>query len=131
MAFSSTTRILCTLVTGLISTAFVAAAEPGEHWAFKPVLRPPLPKVKNAEWTRNAIDRFILSRLEAEKLGPAPEADRLTLVRRLYFNLLGLPPAPEEIAAFLADDSALAYEKLVEHLLASPHYGERLARHWL
>lgn len=101
------------------------------HWALQPIMRPALPLVTPSEWGRNPIDRFILARLEATKLTPSTEADPLTLVRRLYFTLIGLPPAPEEIARFLADDSGLAYENLVDRLLASPHYGERWARHWL
>src|SRR5262245_49174650 len=87
------------------------------HWAFKPSLRPEEPKVKNKTWPRNAVDRFILARLEKEKLTPSPEADRATLIRRLSFDLVGLPPAPKEIEDFVADKSADAYEKLVERLL--------------
>jgi len=87
--------------------------------------------VRNAAWVRNPIDAFIAARHEAKGLRPAPEADRRTLLRRLSLDLLGLPPAPEEVDAFLADRSPEAYEKLVERLLASPHYGERWARHWL
>jgi mono/diheme cytochrome c family protein len=101
------------------------------HWAFRPVHRPPLPAVADIRWPRNAIDLFILARLEKEGLRPSPEADRRTLIRRLSFDLLGLPPAPEEIEAFVSDRDPLAYEKLVERLLASPAYGERWARHWL
>src|SRR5262249_17886355 len=82
-------------------------------------------------WPRNGIDRFILSRLEKEHLSPSPEADRATLIRRLKFDLLGLPPSPEETEAFVRDSNPLAYEQLVERYLSSPHFGERWARHWL
>ncbi len=102
-----------------------------DHWAFKPVARPPRPRVANRLWIHNAIDVFILARLEKEGLTPSPEADRATLIRRLKFNLLGLPPTPEEVDAFVGDKSADAYERLVERCLASPQYGERWARHWL
>ena len=101
------------------------------HWAFQPVLRPPLPAVKQTGWERNPIDRFILSRLEAAGLTLSKEADRPTLIRRLKFDLLGLPPTPEEVEAFVKDPAHDAYEQLVERYLASPHYGERWARHWL
>src|SRR5205807_2729142 len=82
-------------------------------------------------WLRNSLDRFILARLEKEGLSPSPEADRVTLIRRLSLDLLGLLPTPAEVDAFLADDRPDAYERLVDRLLASPHYGERWARHWL
>jgi hypothetical protein len=101
------------------------------HWAFSPPQRPSLPAVRNQKWTRNAIDSFVLARLEKEGLTPSPEADRATLLRRLSFDLTGLPPTPAEIAAFLADKSADAYEKQVDRLLASPEYGERMAMQWL
>lgn len=102
-----------------------------KHWAFQPVVRAPLPKVKNDSWTRNAIDHFILARLEKERITPSPEADKVTLIRRVYLDLIGLPPTVEEVDAFLKDTSPKAYEKVVDHLLASPHYGERWGRHWL
>jgi mono/diheme cytochrome c family protein len=98
------------------------------HWSFKPVTRPAVPKVDGA---RSAIDAFIVDRLKRENLTPSPEADRLTLIRRLSYDLIGLPPTPEEVAAFIADARPDAYEQLVERLLASPRYGERWARHWL
>jgi hypothetical protein len=101
------------------------------HWAFRPPVRPPLPEVKNPAWVRNPIDRFILARLDKEGLPPSPEADRVTLIRRLSLDLIGLPPTIEEVDAFLADQSDRAYEKLVNRLLNSPHYGERWGRHWL
>jgi hypothetical protein len=101
------------------------------HWAFVPPTQRPLPKVQRADWPRNPIDYFVLARLEATGLTPSPRADSYALVRRLYLDLIGLPPAPEEAEAFVRDTSADAYEKLVDRLLASPHYGERWARRWL
>jgi len=102
-----------------------------QHWAFIPPAQHPLPEVQQTDWPRNAIDHFILARLEREGLAPAPEADRRTLIRRVSFDLHGLPPTPEEVEAFLADERPDAYERLVDRLLASPRYGERWARHWL
>jgi hypothetical protein len=102
-----------------------------KFWSFQPVKRAALPVVKNAAWVKNPIDAFILARLEAKGLKPAPQADRRTLIRRVTFDLTGLPPTPEEVQAFLADKSPAAYPKLVDRLLASPRYGERWGRHWL
>lgn len=102
-----------------------------DHWSFQPVRRHPLPKVQNTAWGRNDIDAFVLARLEAEGLTPASEADRVTLIRRLSFDLLGLPPSPTDVATFVADTAPDAYERLVDHVLSSPHYGERMARQWL
>ncbi|MBE0544100.1 MAG: PSD1 domain-containing protein [Verrucomicrobia bacterium] len=102
-----------------------------DHWAFKVPVRPVLPEVKNQRWSRNAIDHFILARFDQEQLSPSSEADKITLLRRLSLDLIGLPPTIAEVDAFLADDSSDAYEKQVERLLASPHYGERWGRHWL
>ncbi len=101
------------------------------HWAFLPPVRPELPAVKNESWVRNPIDRFILARLEKENLAPSPQTDKATLLRRITFDLTGLPPTSSELAAFLADNSPNAYEKVVDRLLASPHYGERMAVPWL
>jgi hypothetical protein len=101
------------------------------HWAFSAPVHPAVPPVKDAGWVRNPIDNFILARLEGEGLRPSPEADRITLLRRVSFDLTGLPPTPEEIAAFLADKSPDAYERQVDRLLHSPHYGERMAMQWL
>jgi hypothetical protein len=106
-------------------------AEDRAFWSFQPVKNPVVPAVADAGWARTPIDRFLLARLEAEGLTPAPEADRRTLIRRATFDLHGLPPTPEEVDAFVADDSPRAYEALVDRLLASPRYGERWARHWL
>jgi hypothetical protein len=94
-------------------------------------VRPALPKVKDAAWCRNPIDYFILARLEKDGTHPSPEADKVTLLRRAYLDLVGLPPTIKETDEFLADKSPNAYEKLVDKLLASPHYGERWARPWL
>lgn len=101
------------------------------HWAFQPPKRYPLPAVKNVNWVKNPIDYFILARLEKENVKPSTEAERATLIRRLYLDLLGLPPTIEEVDTFLADRRPGAYERLVDRLLASPHYGERWGRHWL
>ena len=101
------------------------------HWAFLPPRRPPLPRVKNRSWPRNAIDAFILERLEKEGLAPSPQADRETLLRRVSFDLTGLPPTAEELDAILRDRSLRAYENAVDRLLASPRYGERMAMEWL
>jgi hypothetical protein len=101
------------------------------HWAFQPPQRPAVPVVKDEKWPRNVIDRFILARLEKEGMAPAPEADRITLIRRLSLDLIGLPPTVEEVDAFVNDASPEAYDRVVTRLLASPHYGERWARPWL
>ena len=100
-------------------------------WSFRPVARPTVPAVNNRDWCRGPIDSFLLARLEAEHLQPAPEADRVTLIRRLNYDLTGLPPSPEEVDAFVADQSGDAYLRLVDRLLESPHYGEKWGRHWL
>ncbi len=101
------------------------------HWAFVAPRRPAEPAVKNTRWARNPIDRFVLAKLEAEGLSPSPEADRPTLIKRLSIDLIGLPPTPAEVDAFVADTDPKAYENLVDRLLASPHYGERMALPWL
>ncbi len=106
-------------------------ASTGELWSLVPVKKPALPAVKTKTWVRNPIDAFVLAKLESKKLAPAAEADRRTLLRRLNYDLIGLPPTAQEVAEFQADKSADAYEKVVDRLLASPHYGERWARHWL
>jgi Protein of unknown function (DUF1549)/Protein of unknown function (DUF1553) len=114
----------------------VAAAQPAadprrDHWAFKPPERPPVPQLRSSNWPRNSIDHFVLARLEREQLSPAAEADRPALIRRLSLDLTGLPPTLKELDEFLADRGPGAYERQVERLLASPHYGERWGRHWL
>jgi hypothetical protein len=107
------------------------AADPRAHWAFQAPVRPPLPKVSDSKWARTPIDAFILARLDREGLKPSPEADRITLLRRLHLDLVGLPPTVAEVDAFLADKSPDSYVNAVERLLKSPHYGERWARRWL
>ena len=106
-------------------------AEYRDHWAFEPLIRPEIPAVKNTKWPKNPIDSFVLARLEKEGLQPSAEAPKSTLLRRASLDLTGLPPTPEELAAFVADTSPDAYEAAVERLLASPHYGERMALPWL
>ena len=101
------------------------------HWAFQPVSRPEPPPVDGRQWVRNPIDQFVLARLESEQLRPSPAASQRTLLRRVSLDLTGLPPTSEEIADFLADAEPGAYERVVNRLLASPHYGERWGRHWL
>lgn len=101
------------------------------HWAYEPIVRPPVPSVRRPDWVRTPIDSFILARLEAAGLQPSPEADRARLIRRVTFDLTGLPPTPAEVEAFVQDAAPDAYERLVDRLLASPHYGERWAVHWL
>ena len=112
-------------------TAAMPSHEAPQHWAYvKPVRHAP-PAVRDERWVRNPIDRFVLARLDAEKLAPSPEASRESLLRRVSLDLVGLPPTPQEVDAFLADTSPGAYERVVDRLLASPHYGERWARQWL
>ncbi len=101
------------------------------HWAFQPLGDPALPDVSDASWPQGELDRFILARLEVEGMSPAPPADRRTLLRRVTFDLTGLPPSPEELKSFLTDDRPDAYERVVDRLLASSAYGERWGRHWL
>lgn len=116
------------------------AAKPGsgasldasrDHWAFQPIGRPSIPRVDNRAWVRTPVDAFVLERLEQQRLAPSPPADRRSLIRQLSYSLTGLPPTSEEVDQFLQDRDPRAYEKLVERLLASPHYGEHWARHWL
>lgn len=115
----------------LIAKWIEQGAEWKKHWSFLPLEEQKLPKVKNADWPVNPIDNFVLSRLEQEGISPAPEADRERLLRRVTLDLTGLPPTLEEIDAFLADKSADAYEKVVDRLLASSAYGERMATNWM
>ena len=100
-------------------------------WSFQPVVAPPIPQVKAADRVRTPVDAFVLARLEREGFRFSPDADKRTLIRRAYFDLLGLPPSPEEVDAFLADDDPQAWPRLLDRLLDSEHYGERWARHWL
>src|SRR5262245_2223044 len=102
-----------------------------QFWAFQTPRRQPPPTVQRTTWPRSDIDRFVLARLEARGLRPVADADRHTLLRRVYFDLIGLPPAPEEVEAFAADSSPRAFEAVVDRLLASPRFGERWGRYWL
>src|SRR5205807_1193613 len=99
--------------------------------SFQPVKEHTPPVVKDSTWARNPIDQFVLAKLEAKAIQPAAAADKVTLLRRATLDLIGLPPTPEEVEAFLADKSPQAFEKVVDRLLASPQYGERWGRHWL
>jgi hypothetical protein len=107
------------------------SAEARKYWAYQPVQRPQVPPVKNKGWVKNPIDSFVLAKLEAKGLEPAAPADRRTLIRRVYYDLIGLPPTPEEVDAFVNDTTPDSYERLLDKLMASPHYGEKWARHWL
>src|SRR5215471_10533494 len=107
------------------------AAKSATHWSFQKVKRPATPAVKNPAWVRNPIDSFILARLDSEGIAPSAEAGQLTLLRRVSLDLTGLPPTPEEQRAFLEDQRPDAYERAVDRLLDSPHYGEKWARYWL
>ena len=107
------------------------AAAPARHWSFREDPQGDPPVVRNRTWPRNAIDNFILARLESQSIAPSPEAAKLTLLRRVTLDLIGLPPTPQEVAAFLADTRPDAYERVVDRLLDSPHYGEKWARYWL
>jgi Protein of unknown function (DUF1549)/Protein of unknown function (DUF1553) len=108
-----------------------AKGAPAAHWSFQAVKRPAVPTVQKANWVRNPIDAFVLARLEKAKVEPSAEASKTTLLRRVSLDLTGLPPTPEQVTAFLADTRPDAYERVVDRLLASQHYGERWARHWL
>ncbi|MFW5762513.1 MAG: DUF1549 domain-containing protein, partial [Cyclobacteriaceae bacterium] len=106
-------------------------AEWKSHWSFIKPEKPKLPKVKNKEWPKNDIDYFVLKKLESKKFNPAQEADKVTLLRRLYFDLTGLPPSPEQVDEYVNDNSPGAYEKLVDKLLSSPEHAERMAMEWM
>jgi len=130
--------IIClSLISGGELSAQTRPSEPSwtseqtNHWSFLPPKRPSVPQVERASWPHNSIDAFILQELESFGLEPTPEADRTTLIRRVTFDLTGLPPTPEEVDAFLADKSVDAYERVVDRLLGSPRYGERWSRFWL
>jgi hypothetical protein len=109
----------------------VVTDEDRQHWSYRALHTIELPTVQNADWCRTAIDRFILAALESQRIHANPTADRRTLIRRVYFDVIGLPPSPAEVEAFVADNSPRAYEQLVDRLLSSIHYGERWGRHWL
>lgn len=124
-------RVLSADQKALLQRWIAEGAQYSPHWAFLAPVRPAEPVVEKASWARNPIDRFVLARLHIAGLTPAPEADRATLIRRLSIDLTGLPPTPEEVDAFVGDSDPQAWEKLVDRLLASPHYGERMALPWL
>ncbi len=113
------------------ASTFVITDAQRDFWSFRPVVDPGIPAVKDAAWATSAVDRFVLAKLEEKGFRPAPPAEKRTLLRRATFDLIGLPPTPEEVDAFLADDAPDAFAKVVERLLASPRYGERWGRHWL
>jgi hypothetical protein len=127
--------VLALLLAVPLSPVFGADARPpvrtSAHWAFQPLAAPATPSAKNSAWARTDVDRFVLAAQEARGLAPNREASREVLIRRLTYSLTGLPPTPEEVAAFVADRAPDAYERLVDRLLASPHYGEQWGRHWL
>ncbi len=115
-------------------TTVTEKADPSEStslWSFQPIKHPAEPQVSNTAWVRNPIDAFVLAKLEAEGIEPSAAADKITLLRRVSFDLTGLPPTPDDVTTFLEDDTPAAYERLVDRLLNSPHYGEKWARHWL
>ena len=130
----------CLALIGAIATGMAAPSDNAEvvfspkeraHWAFQKIAHPNPPKIEQTYWVRNSIDAFVLAELETKGLRPAPPADKITLIRRATFDLIGLPPTTEDVDVFLADDSSKAFDKVVDHLLDSPRYGERWARHWL
>ena len=127
----SSNRQLTAAQKELLSRWIAAGAEYDTHWAFVAPVRQPLPEVQQTAWVRNAIDAFVLAQLEAHDLQPSPEADRATLIKRLSIDLIGLPPTPAEVDAFVNDRDPRAYDHLVDRLLESKHYGERLALPWL
>jgi hypothetical protein len=126
--------VVAILVSLLSATRTPAAppapAEARDHWSFQPVRKPAPPAVRNSKWVKNPVDAFILARLEARKWQPAPPASREEWIRRVYFDLIGLPPSPDEIAAYLRDRSPDAEQRIVDHLLGTKQYGERWAQHW-
>jgi hypothetical protein len=124
-------RILSSEQKKILDRWILEGAKYEKHWAFVAPEQKTPPKVKQVEWVRNPIDSFVLEKLEENNLSPSPEARKETLVKRLYADLIGLPPSPEEVDAYVKDTSSGAYEKVVDHLLASPHYGERMALEWL
>src|SRR5262249_42225171 len=115
----------------LDGNAAASQTRTSSHWAFQAPRRHALPRVADAKWVRNPIDAFVLARLEGAQVLPSEEAERATLIRRLHLDLLGLPPTPQEVDAFVKDARSDAYDVLVDRLLSSAHYGERWGRHWL
>ena len=125
------TSVPCALASEPNETEASITDEDRDHWSFQPLTRPAVPDVEANDWTRTPIDQFILAKLAGRQLAPQPDADRVTLIRRLHFDLLGLPSSTEAVDAFVADQRLDAYERLVEQLLASHHYGEHWAQYWL
>ena len=135
------TRVVSLVVAAMVLPGAVWATEmpartktpafDSDHWSFRSFERPSPPAVRQGAWVRNPIDQFILARLEREGIAPSPEADRVTLLRRLTLDLIGLPPTPAEVEGFVHDLSPYAYPRVVNRLLASRHFGERWGRHWL
>ncbi len=121
--------LLALLLGGRIHAGDLVDAK--TFWSLQPIKDPPVPKFAKATWPKSSIDHFVLAKLEEKKMSPAPDADKRTLIRRAAFDLIGLPPTPQEIADFLEDTSVDAFKKVVDRLLSSPHYGERWGRHWL
>lgn len=117
--------------TNVVAVANVIGERAKKHWAYQPVRSPPVPAVQNNQWVQSPIDHFVVSKLESKQLQPSARADRRTLIRRATYDLIGLPPTPEEVDAFIADPTSDAFAKVVDRLLASPHYGERWGRYWL
>jgi hypothetical protein len=135
---SSYTRFKAVLVVLALACGVWAATgdlpftkEQLNHWAYQKVQKPKVPMVKKRAWVKTPVDAFVLAKLESKGIAPSPRADRIALIRRATFDLTGLPPTPEEVKAFLEDNSPNAFEKVVDRLLNSPHYGEKWARHWL
>ena len=124
-------RILSSEQKKILDRWILEGAKYERHWAFVAPEQKTPPKVKQADWVRNPVDSFVLQKLEENNLTPSPEARKETLIKRLYADLIGLPPTPQEVDAYLLDSSSDAYDKVVDHLLASPHYGERMALEWL
>jgi len=112
-------------------TTFDLKTRRDTHWAWQPVVQTDPPEVQDAEWPTEEVDKFLLATLEQNGRRPAPTADRYTLIRRLYYDLIGLPPTPDQVDTFLQDDSDAAIERVVDQLLQSQHFGERWGRHWL
>ena len=121
----------CAVLADNTSAAREINDEDRQHWSIQPIRDPEVPTIADDDWSRNAIDQFVFARMRAAGVTPAPAADRRTLARRLYFDLVGLPPTPAQLEHFVSDESPTAYEELVDKLLSSPAYGERWARHWL
>ena len=132
--YKSTISFICTsfLFYSLIQIQEVVSSEKGKSlWSLKKISSVEPPIIEKDSWSRNAIDKFILKRLQDSQIKPNPSAEKLTIIRRVSFDLLGLAPSREDIEGFLADNSKGAYDKVLDKLLSSPHYGERWGRHWL